>query len=74
MRLLGTDGASVGAADDGASAHLAGLGRGMVYVEALCRLRELPSRGATFLFLPIKVARGTGGPGRALAFLEEERP
>lgn len=72
VRFLGTDGTSIGAADDGRPAHVAGLARGMLYVEALCRLDRLPARGATFLFLPIKVRDATGGPGRAVAFLPSE--
>jgi kynurenine formamidase len=66
---LGTDGPSIGPADDGAPAHLAGLSRGMAFVEALTGLRQLPPRGAWFLFLPIRLADGTGAPGRALAVL-----
>jgi kynurenine formamidase len=69
VRCLGTDGASIGGADEGESAHVAGLARGMVYVEALCDLKRLPPRGAFFVFLPIKVRDGTGGPGRAIALL-----
>jgi kynurenine formamidase len=69
VRCVGTDGVSIGAADDGEPAHTAGLAAGMVFVEALCNLDVLPPRGAFFLFLPIKVRDGTGGPGRAVAFL-----
>jgi kynurenine formamidase len=29
----------------------------------------VPPRGATFLFLPVRVSHGTGGPGRAVALL-----
>lgn len=69
VRCLGTDGVSIGAVDDGEPAHVSGLGKGMRFVEALCNLDLLPPRGAFFLFLPIKVRGGTGGPGRAVAFL-----
>jgi isatin hydrolase len=69
VRCVGTDGVSIGAVDDGEPAHTAGLSAGMVFVEALCNLAALPARGALFLFLPIKVRDGTGGPGRAVAFL-----
>jgi isatin hydrolase len=69
VRGLGTDGASIGACDDGRPAHVAGLERGMLYVECLCRLGDLPPRGATFVFLPVKVRGATGGPGRAVAFV-----
>lgn len=69
VRCVGTDGLSVGAAEDGGPAHLAGLGRDMVFVEALTNLDRLPQRGAFFMMLPIKVENGTGGPGRAIAIL-----
>jgi kynurenine formamidase len=72
VRCLGTDGVSIGAADDGEPAHVAGLSAGMVYVEALANLSELPSRGSLFIFLPIKVKQGTGGPGRAIALVPPE--
>lgn len=41
----------------------------MAIVEALSGLGQLPPRGAWFLFLPIRLVDGTGGPGRALAVL-----
>jgi isatin hydrolase len=41
----------------------------MAIVEALFALGQLPPRGAWFLFLPIRLIDGTGGPGRALAVL-----
>lgn len=69
VRCLGTDGVSMGPADDGVPTHLVGLGAGMVFVEGLASLGELPSRGAGFIFLPVKVRGGTGGPGRAVAFV-----
>ena len=70
VRCVGTDAVSMGAADDGAPVHVAGLSAGMVFVECLSNLAELPARGATFLFLPIKIGEGSGGPGRALAFTD----
>jgi isatin hydrolase len=69
VRCVGTDGLSVGPAENGAPTHLAGLGHGMTFVEALTGLAGLPPRGAWFLFLPIRLVDGTGGPGRALAVL-----
>ncbi|MBS1878022.1 MAG: cyclase family protein [Actinobacteria bacterium] len=66
---LGTEAPSVGATEDGAPAHLAGLGRRMIFIEGLTGLRELPTRGATFLMLPLKIKNGTGAPGRAIAFV-----
>ena len=61
----------MGAVEDGYPAHVAGLAHGMVYVEGLARLGELPVRGATFLFLPIPIRGGSGAPGRAVAVLAE---
>lgn len=69
VKLLGTDGVSIGASEDGDPAHIAGLSRGMIYVEALANLAALPPRGAYFVFLPLKVVDASGGPGRAVAFL-----
>jgi isatin hydrolase len=70
VRCVGTDSVSMGAADDAVPVHVLGLSAGMVFVECLSHLAELPARGATFLFLPIKIAEGSGGPGRALAFID----
>jgi isatin hydrolase len=69
VRCVGTDGPSMGPADDGVPTHVVGLGAGMLYVECLAGLDRLPGRGATFVFLPLKVARSSGGPGRAIAFV-----
>jgi isatin hydrolase len=69
VRCVGTDGPSMGPADDGVPTHVVGLAEGMVYVECLAGLDRLPVRGATFVFLPLKVARSSGGPGRAIAFV-----
>lgn len=69
VRCVGTDGVSIGGADHGEDAHLSGLTRGMVLIEALGALRQLPPRGSFFLFLPLKLAHGTGGPGRAIALI-----
>ena len=69
VRCVGTDAVSMGPAEDGRATHVAGLSAGVVYIEALGSLKELPSRGATFVFLPLKIAGGSGGPGRALALI-----
>jgi kynurenine formamidase len=69
VRCVGTDGPSMGAAHDGAPAHVTGLGRGMVFIEGLANLREIPDATATFQFLPIKIAQSSGGPGRAVAWI-----
>jgi isatin hydrolase len=69
VRCAGTDAVSMGPAGDGRAVHVAALSAGMVFVEALCRLGELPPRGATFMFLPLKVQGGSGSPGRAIALV-----
>jgi len=69
VRCVGTDAPSMGSAHDGAPVHVAGLSRGAVFVEALAGLAQLPPRGAYFQFTPLKVAGGTGAPGRAVAWL-----
>jgi kynurenine formamidase len=69
VRCLATDGASVGAAHRGIETHLAGLSKGMVYIEALTNLDKLPPRGAYMFFLPLKIKGSTGAPGRAFAIV-----
>ncbi len=69
IRCVGTDGASMGAAHDGAPVHVCALQAGAVFVECLTRLEHLPPRAAWFCFLPLKIERGTGSPGRAMALL-----
>lgn len=69
VRCVGTDSPSMGSTHDGAPVHREGLGAGLAFVEALGRLEQLPARGAFFCFAPINLARGTGAPGRAFAWL-----
>ncbi|MGH3088752.1 MAG: cyclase family protein [Rubrobacteraceae bacterium] len=69
VKCVGIDAPSIGSAHDGVPVHQEGLSRGMRYVEILTNLDRLPARGAHFVFLPIKVADSSGGPGRAVAFL-----
>jgi len=69
VTCIGTDGLSMGPAEGGAPVHLAGLPHGVIFVEALTGLDSLPPRGAFFLFLSLRLAGGTGAPGRALAVL-----
>lgn len=71
IRCIGTDAPSMGPAEGGAPVHVAGLGGGMVFIEALANLSVLPLVGAWFQFLPIKIARSSGGPGRAVAWVAE---
>ena len=68
-RCIGLDTVSIGSIQDDGGPHLTALAGGAVLVEKLTRLGELPPRGAFFLFLPIKVAGSTGGPGRAVAIV-----
>ncbi|MFD9864835.1 cyclase family protein [Streptomyces alboflavus] len=67
VRCVGIDAPSMGAAHDGVPVHVRGLGSGVLYVECLTALGQLPPRGAWFCFLPLKVEDGTGAPGRAVA-------
>lgn len=67
VTTLGIDAPSIGSVHDGAPVHREGLSRGLVYVEMLTNLETLPSRGALFAFLPLKIAGSSGGPGRAIA-------
>lgn len=69
VTCVATDGLSMGPAEGGAPVHLAALPHGVIFVEALGGLAAVPPRGAWFLFLPLRLAGGTGGPGRALAVL-----
>jgi kynurenine formamidase len=69
VRCVGTDSPSMGSVHDGAPVHREGLGAGLVFVEALAGLHQLPVRGAFFCFAPLNLARGTGAPGRAFAWV-----
>jgi kynurenine formamidase len=71
VTCVGTDGLSMGPAEGGAPTHLAALPHGVLFVEALGNLAQLPPRGAWFLFLPLRISGGTGAPGRALAVLPD---
>jgi isatin hydrolase len=69
IKTIGIDAPSIGSAHDGIPVHQEGLSRGLRYVEILTNLDQLPVRGAFFVFLPLKIAGSSGGPGRAIAFL-----
>lgn len=69
VRLVGTDGTSMGAVDDVYAVHYAGLGRGMLFVESLTGLGALPPRRSWFVFTPLKIARSSGCSGRAFAYV-----
>lgn len=69
VRCVGIDAPSMGSTHDGGPVHLEGLGAGAAFIEALCHLDRLPPRGAFFCFAPVLLARGTGAPGRAFAWV-----
>ena len=69
VTAVGLDGVSVGSSHDGPTAHQFGLGRGMLFIELLANLRRLPSRGAYFVCLPLKIEDGTAAPARAIALV-----
>lgn len=71
VKTVGIDAPSVGAAHDPVPVHQEGLSRGVRYIEILTNLDELPARGAFFVFMPLKIAHSSGGPGRAMAILPE---
>jgi kynurenine formamidase len=59
----------MGSTHDGAPVHQFALARRVAFIEALGNLGALPVRGAWFCFAPLKVARGTGAPRRAFAWV-----
>jgi kynurenine formamidase len=69
VRCVGTDSPSMGSSHDGAPVHVEALSEGACFVEALSHLDRLPVRGAWFCAAPVNLARGTGAPARAFAFL-----
>jgi kynurenine formamidase len=72
VTVLGLDGVSVGGVDDPAPAHHFGLGKGMLYIELLANLKQIPERGAYFVYLPLNISGGSAGPGRAIALVPRE--
>lgn len=71
VKTIGTDATSLGSSHNGAPMHQEGLKRGLIYIEGLTNLDQLPPRGAQFVFLPLKVAGATGCPGRAIAIISQ---
>lgn len=69
IKCAGIDSPSMGSSHDGGPVHVEGLSHGVAYIEALTNLDKLPNLGAWFCFASLKLKRGTGGPGRAFAFL-----
>lgn len=66
---IGTDAPSIAPVHAPVETHRVGLEAGMRYVEGLANLSSVPTRGAYFIFLPLKVARSSGAPGRAIALV-----
>jgi isatin hydrolase len=64
-----TDAPTLGGCQENFFVHWEVLSRGTVMVENLAHIEKLPARGAYFVFLPIKVARSSGCPGRAFAYV-----
>jgi kynurenine formamidase len=69
VRCIGTDSPSMGSTHDGGPVHVLALSKGICFIEALANLRSLPNTGAWFMFAPLRIAHGTGAPGRALAIV-----
>jgi isatin hydrolase len=70
VTCVGIDSPSMGSAHDGGPVHVLALSQGCVFIENLANLHELPERGAKFFFAPLRLARGTGAPGRAFALVD----
>jgi kynurenine formamidase len=70
VALLGIDTASI---DHGPStdfiAHRIGAAAGVANLENLTGLEQLPPTGATVIALPMKIAKGSGGPVRVIALV-----
>jgi kynurenine formamidase len=70
VAVLGIDTASI---DYGPStdfmAHRIGAARNVANLENLTGLAGLPPTGATIIALPMKIAKGSGGPVRVIALL-----
>jgi kynurenine formamidase len=70
VAVLGIDTASI---DYGPStdfmAHRIGAAQDVVNLENLTGLSELPPTGATVVALPMKIAKGSGGPARVIALV-----
>jgi isatin hydrolase len=70
---LGTDGPSMGPAENGQPTHVAGLKHGMSWEEMLIGLGRLPARGAFYIALTLKIADQSGSPARAVAFVPRRK-
>jgi kynurenine formamidase len=74
VEVVGTDSPSIGATHAPVPAHVAALSRGIMPIENLTNLSALPVSGSTFLFLPLRLLGGSGGPGRAIGLIPVARP
>jgi isatin hydrolase len=66
---FGTDTPSAGPMQQVADVHRIGLGRGLIFIENLTGLSQLPPVGAWLVFLPLKLVGGSGAPGRAIGLV-----
>ena len=62
----------MGPVEGGQLTHVAGLQHGMSWEELLTNLGELPTRGAYYIALPLKIVDQSGSPTRAVAFVPNE--
>jgi kynurenine formamidase len=70
---LGIDGSSMGPCEGGQAVHLAGLQLGMSWEELLINLDKVPTRGAYYVALGIKVVDQSGSNSRAIAFVPKKK-
>jgi isatin hydrolase len=66
---FGTDTPSAGPLQQVAEVHRIGLSGGLLFVENMTGLGQLPVLGAWLVFLPLKLVGGSGAPGRAIALV-----
>ena len=52
-------------------AHYVGIDREYCQIERLANLDQLPPHGFTLCAFPLKVKRGSGGPARVVAILND---
>jgi len=69
VQHIGCDFPSLGQIQNDEGPHWTALGNEMVVVEKLTNLSKVPPRGAYYVFLPLKIEKGTGSPGRAIAIV-----
>jgi kynurenine formamidase len=55
------------------AAHYVGVDREYCHIERLANLDQLPPKGFTVCAFPLKVKRGSAGPARVVALVDEER-